>query len=75
MSNTNWARQAVAAGNGLDVSELPRFRHHVHTETHGEIHRSWAECADSWCTWAGHTPGSADRHCKGGDIWDELTAR
>jgi hypothetical protein len=48
-----WDRR-VAEGNGLELAELPAFREHLHTETDDpHPHTSWADCAMSWCTWAG----------------------
>lgn len=51
----NSSKQQVAEGNGMEVSELPRFRQHIHPETGVGVHKSWETCALTWCTWAGST--------------------
>jgi hypothetical protein len=46
------ARAEVAKGNGMEPRDLPKFERHIHPETGYGEHRSWADCANSWCTWA-----------------------
>lgn len=49
------AREEVAAGNGMTVAELPRFKRHIHPETGEGVHTSWSDCLMTSCTWAGST--------------------
>lgn len=61
MTSTHNYRATVAEGNGMAEADLPRFRSHVHPETGRGRHNNWAQCAATWCTWA----GSAEANLEG----------
>lgn len=46
------ARDYVAEGNGLTADQLPKFKPHIHPETGIGLHRGWADCEMTYCTWA-----------------------